>query len=55
MNTNTAVALCVLMALALGVGIAQEADDQGITWRTDLAAAREEAQNSGRPLLVVFR
>ena len=48
-----ATALFVLSALVLAVGSAQE--DESITWRTDLEAAREEALASGRPLLVVFR
>ena len=55
MNTNTVATLSVLTTLLLGLGLAQEPDDESITWRTDLEAARAEALASGRPLLVVFR
>ena len=55
MSTNTVAALSVLATLVLGIGMAQEPDDDRITWRTDLDAARAEALASGRPLLVVFR
>ena len=29
--------------------------ESSIEWRTDLAAATEEAERDGRPMLVVFR
>ena len=34
---------------------AQDAPDDEFAWRTDLEAAREDARESGRPLLIVFR
>ncbi len=34
---------------------AQESPKTGFHWKTDLAKARAEARESGKPLLVVFR
>ncbi len=34
---------------------AQDAEGGAVLWRTDLEAARAEAREKGRPLLVVFR
>ena len=33
----------------------QDVPDDAFAWRTDLDAARQEARETGRPLLVVFR
>lgn len=63
---RTALALIVGIALAVvGLGLvgtgtlpAQDLADRAdgaFAWRTDLDAAREEARETGRPLLVVFR
>jgi len=41
--------------LALG-GLAQEpGKPEGIAWRFDLAAARKEARDGGKPMFLVFR
>ena len=45
---RVAVALLALFALA-------RADAETIAWQTDLAQARAQAAEEGRPLLVVFR
>ena len=52
----------VLGPLALGIVgltlalVAYGKDERdGISWRTDLEAARADARESGKPLLVVFR
>jgi len=42
-----------LLALALLRPVSGDGED--FPWLTDLAAAREEARKSGRPMLVVFR
>ena len=49
-----------LVAFAAGMVLAMAASAQedltgGIEWRTDLDAARAEARQAGRPMLVVFR
>ena len=44
--------LGVLLAVSAAVS-AQEGD--GIRWESDLAAARDKAAETGRPLMVVFR
>jgi len=50
----TAAALLVLSA-ALSAHVVHAQDPARIAWRSDLAAARAEALESGRPLFVVFR
>ena len=40
---------------ALGTPAGAEDEPPGITWRTDLEAARADARESGRPLFLVFR
>lgn len=50
----------VVLPLAAAVSVlalaASRAEDPtGIDWRRDLAAAREEARASGKPLFMVFR
>ncbi len=47
------IALCALAAAVATVFAADE--DATIAWRTNLEAARTEAAESGRPLMVVFR
>ncbi|MBI5369315.1 MAG: hypothetical protein HZA54_19930 [Planctomycetes bacterium] len=60
-RTRTAAAPAALLVLLLGAAalatrLAGGAPDPAaIDWRTDLAAARAEAAQTGRPLLVVFR
>lgn len=53
------VLLLALIAVACVAGFgpasAEEGEIAGIDWRTDLDAARAEAAEKGRPLLVVFR
>jgi len=45
-----------LVAFVLAtVGGDASAEDQSIAWETDLAAATTKAQETGRPLMVVFR
>ena len=45
-----------LVAFVLAtVGSDASAEDQTIAWETDLAVATAKAQESGRPLMVVFR
>jgi hypothetical protein len=41
--------------LALALFRPASGDGEEFPWLTDLAAAREEARQSGKPLLVVFR
>ena len=50
-------ATCLLTCLRtpLAPAAADEGEIAGIDWKTDLDAARSEAETSGRPLLVVFR
>ena len=46
----------VLSALTVaGIGWAEDPEGTGVAWRTDLDAARTEAAETGRPLVVVFR
>ena len=42
-------------ALVTSPAGAEDPLDAAFDWRTDLDAAREEARDTGRPLLVVFR
>ncbi len=49
----TAFVTAFVTGTALSPAGAQDAPT--IDWRTDLAAARADAKESGRPLLVVFR
>jgi len=45
-----------LVAVVLAtVGDDASAEDQTIAWETDLGAATRKAQETGRPLMVVFR
>ncbi|MHC4820365.1 MAG: hypothetical protein ACYTDX_01435 [Planctomycetota bacterium] len=55
-------AMVAALLLAAGLSMAWTAaaqdapgDDAGVDWRTDLDAARTEAAESGRPMLIVFR
>jgi len=51
-----ALALVGLVTLALtAIGSGASAEDTTIAWETDLAAATQKAQETGRPLMVVFR
>lgn len=52
MRRATSLSLLCVAALAWATSRAQE---PGIAWRRDLAAAREEARAQGKPLLLVFR
>ncbi|MFT5731360.1 MAG: ABC-type sugar transport system substrate-binding protein [Planctomycetota bacterium] len=58
-----AIALPTLLTASSGTPRSQEGAaavstvtaPQGVEWRTDLAAAMEEARRTSRPLLAVFR
>lgn len=52
MRRAASLSLVCLAALALVTSRAQE---PGIAWHRDLAAAREEARAQGKPLFLVFR
>ncbi|MCE9583499.1 MAG: thioredoxin family protein [Planctomycetes bacterium] len=52
MRSRLALAASLLAFLAVRPAVG---DGDDFHWRTDLAAAREEARTSGKPLLVVFR
>ncbi len=48
--------LIVLVGAVVGAPPASgEEEIQGVTWLTDLDAARAEARTTGRPILIVFR
>ena len=54
----TTVAAALLGGLLASPALAQEHAPtamEGITWRTDLKAARKEATAAGKPMLVTFR
>ncbi len=59
--TGTVLALGIALAGLGGLGglaalaTAQDGESETIAWRTDLKAARVEARESQRPLMVVFR
>ena len=48
-------AAAALAALALGGIAGRVQDDDPVGWRRDLARARTEARQSGKPMFVVFR
>ncbi len=50
-------ALLLLGAVVAGFAAFATAEDQAVTiqWRQDLTAARADAADKGRPLMVVFR
>jgi hypothetical protein len=49
--------LLLISALLAEIGPVGADDDeiQGVTWLTDLDAARAESRKTGRPILAVFR
>ena len=49
------VVACAVVVALLAATVHAEDRDDGIRWETDLSAARIEAAERGRPLLVVFR
>ena len=55
-RTGWAAAVVARIAIAgtLLTALAREGE-AGIDWKTDLEAARAEAAESGRPMMVVFR
>ena len=55
MHTLHWVAAAALAVAALSAGPAPAAPAPDIPWRTDLEAARAEARDAGKPLLIVFR
>lgn len=55
MSRAALTSLTVVSLVAVASAPARAEDPPAIAWRTDLAAAREEARAAGKPLFLYFR